>query len=69
MTHKKASAAIIKQLTYTYDDAGNRRTVTENNGDVVTWTYDNANQLTVEQRNSAISRKGRADATVVQFPD
>ncbi len=24
--------------------AGNRCTVTENNNDVVTWTYDNANQ-------------------------
>ena len=24
--------------------------MTENSGDVTTWTYDNANQLTVEQR-------------------
>ena len=30
--------------------SANRQTVTENNGDVTTWTYDNANQLSVRQR-------------------
>jgi len=50
ISHKKASAAIIEQFAYTYDNAGNRRTGTENSGDVTTWTYDNANQLTIERK-------------------
>jgi len=57
ITHKKANDTIIERLTYTYDDAGNRRTVTENSGDVTTWTHDNANQLTVEQRSGQASER------------
>lgn len=49
-THKNSNDAVISSFAYTYDNVGNRRTVTEDNGDVVTWTYDNANQLTREQR-------------------
>ncbi len=64
ITHKKASATIIEQLAYTYDDAGNRKTVTENGGDVSTWTYDNANQLTVEQRSG-----GSAYTTTYTYDD
>ncbi len=44
---------LISRFAYTYDNAGNRHTVTEDNGDVVTWTYDNANQLIVEERSGA----------------
>jgi len=45
----------LEQVTYTYDNVGNRRTVTDNGGDVTTWTYHSANQLTVEQRSGAMA--------------
>ena len=45
--------------------AGNRRTATENNNDAVTWTYDNANQLTVEEHSGylLITRSYNSPAT------
>ncbi len=50
ITHEQSDDTVISSFACTYDNAGNRRTVTKDNGDVTTWTYDNANQLTVERK-------------------
>jgi hypothetical protein len=39
----------LPKLTYTYE-VGNRKTVLENSGAIITWTYDATYQLTREQR-------------------
>jgi RHS repeat-associated protein len=43
----------ISSFAYKYDPAGNRIRVVEANGDQVTWSYDNAYQLTREIRSGA----------------
>ncbi len=43
----------VPYFLLTYDAVGNRNGVTEANGDIVTWSYDEAYQLTREQRNGA----------------
>jgi RHS repeat-associated protein len=42
--------AVLSSYTYTYDNVGNRLSVTENDGSVVTYTYDDIYQLTSEIR-------------------
>ncbi len=45
----------ISSFSYKYDSAGNRLRVVEAIGDTVTWSYDNAYQLTNEKRSGANS--------------
>jgi RHS repeat-associated protein len=40
----------LSSFSYLYNAVGNRTRVIESNGDRVTWSYDNAYQLTVERR-------------------
>jgi len=49
----KSDASVISIFTYTYDSIGNRLGVVEANGDRVTWSYDEAYQLTREQRSGS----------------
>jgi YD repeat-containing protein len=49
----KSDQSIISIFTYTYDAVGNRLGVSEANGDLVTWSYDETYQLTREQRTGA----------------
>jgi len=44
---------VLSIFTYSYDDAGNRTGVVEADGDRVTWSYDEINQLTLEARSGA----------------
>jgi hypothetical protein len=53
--HRESDNTTIEQFTYTRDDAGNPRTATFENGDVVTWTYDDVYRLSREQRDGADS--------------
>jgi RHS repeat-associated protein len=46
----KSDRSVISIFTYSYDSIGNRLGVAEANGDLVTWSYDEAYQLTREQR-------------------
>ena len=47
---KSDGSTVLSIFIYSYDDAGNRTAVHENNGDRVTWSYEEPNQLTREQR-------------------
>jgi len=51
----KSDLSVISIFTYSYDAVGNRSGVAEANGDRVTWSYDEAYQLTREQRSGANS--------------
>jgi len=44
---------VLSVFTYSYDAAGNRTEVQEANADRVTWSYDDAGQLTRERRSGA----------------
>jgi YD repeat-containing protein len=46
----KSDRSVISIFTHSYDAIGNRSGVAEANGDLVTWSYDEAYQLTREQR-------------------
>ena len=46
----KSDRSVISIFTYSYDSVGNRTGVEEANGDLVTWSYDEAYQLTREER-------------------
>ena len=48
-----ASGSTLSSFNYTYNSVGNRTRVIEANGDIVTWSYDPAYQLTNEQRSGA----------------
>lgn len=49
--HRKSAGTSILQLDYRYDDAGNRTEMIEDAGSArTTWSYDNSNQLTGENR-------------------
>ena len=50
-----ASLIVLSAFTYAYDGVGNRNGVHEQNGDRLTWSFDEANQLTWEQRSGANS--------------
>jgi YD repeat-containing protein len=50
---KSDGSTVLSIFTYSYDDAGNRTGVVEANGDRVTWSYDEINQLTLEARSGA----------------
>ncbi len=50
MRNLKSDISVLSIFTYTYDAAGNRTGVEEADGDLVTWSYDGARQLTREQR-------------------
>ena len=56
----RRSDAVAGRTTYTYDAAGNQRTVEDPTGDVVTntWSYENQNTL-VEQPAGCHCRCGR----------
>jgi RHS repeat-associated protein len=49
----KSDRSVISIFTYTYDNAGNRTVVVEASGDRITYSYDNAYQLTREARSGA----------------
>jgi RHS repeat-associated protein len=49
----KSDRSVISVFTYSYDAVANRTGVAEANGDLVTWSYDEAYQLTREQRSGA----------------
>ncbi len=53
LVNLKSDNTTLSSFAYSLDDVGNRIGVTEANGDIVTWSYDNAYQLTREQRNGA----------------
>ena len=53
VVHQKSDATTITRFDYAYDAAGNRTSVLEWGGDRVTWTYDDADQLTRERRSGA----------------
>ncbi|MGB5047968.1 MAG: RHS repeat-associated core domain-containing protein, partial [Caldilineaceae bacterium] len=55
MGYRGAGGAVLDQLTYTYDAAGNRTRIAYANGDVLAYTYDDANRLTGEQRTGGVS--------------
>jgi RHS repeat-associated protein len=46
VTHHAPGGAVLDGYTYTYDAAGNRTSVTDNNGDVTSFNYDGRYQLT-----------------------
>jgi RHS repeat-associated protein len=46
VTSRRSDATVIWSGTHTYDHAGNRTQLTENNGDYTNWAYDNIYQLT-----------------------
>jgi len=48
-----AGGTIINSFTYTYDNADNKLTASEANGDITTWQYDVSNQLIRETRSGA----------------
>ncbi|MEN6383983.1 MAG: hypothetical protein ABFD79_02165 [Phycisphaerales bacterium] len=50
VTNKDSSDATLSSYTYTYDDVGNRLTVTEADSSLVTYQYDDIYQLTSEAR-------------------
>ncbi len=50
---RKSDGTLHAMYTASYDAAGNRVTVAENGGIIVSYAYDNAYQLTNEQRNGA----------------
>ncbi len=50
MWHKDSSATVLAHYGYTYDYASNVSTRTDTNGDVTSFGYDNADQLTGESR-------------------
>ncbi|MGE5398715.1 MAG: DNRLRE domain-containing protein [Chitinophagales bacterium] len=48
LLNTKADGTILSGFAYHYDANGNRDTVTDNTGKVITYTYDNVNQLLSE---------------------
>ena len=51
---RNSAGSVLQQLDYRYDDAGNRKVMIEGSGTArVTWSYDNQNQLTGENRTGA----------------
>jgi len=50
LVNKNSSGTVLSSYSYTYDNVGNRLTVTEQDGSVVTYGYDNIYQLTSETR-------------------
>ncbi len=55
MAYRNAGGALLDQLTYAYDAAGNRTQVKHADGDLIAYTYDAANRLTGEQRTGALA--------------
>jgi YD repeat-containing protein len=45
-----STPTVLETLNYSYDAAGNRTTMAESDGSLVTWTYDSQNQLVGENR-------------------
>ena len=53
LANLKSDNTTISSFLYSLDNVGNRTGVQEAGGDLVTWSYDNAYQLTREQRSGA----------------
>ena len=47
----KSDGSAVSSFHYSYDAGGRRTRVVEADGDTVTWTYDQADQLLLESRN------------------
>ena len=54
VTNKYSSDTELSSYTYTYDNVGNRQTVTENGTSVVSYTYDDIYQLESETRTGIV---------------
>jgi RHS repeat-associated protein len=50
LSNKNSSDTVLSSFSYTYDNVGNRLSVTENGGSVVNYVYDDIYQLTSETR-------------------
>jgi RHS repeat-associated protein len=50
LVNKDSTGMVLSSFSYTYDNAGNRLSVTEHDGSAVTYAYDNIYQLTSETR-------------------
>ena len=57
---------MITGFAYAYDRGGSRTSVLEAGGDRVTWTYDDANRLTREQRSGASAEEDEAGFSTEQ---
>ena len=53
LANLKSDNTTLSSFLYSLDNVGNRTGVTEANGDLVTWSYDDTYQLTREQRSGA----------------
>lgn len=50
LVNKKSDGSVLSSYSYTYDNVGNRQSVTENGGSAVSYGYDDIYQLTSETR-------------------
>mgnify|MGYP006273470841 CR=1 FL=1 len=46
ITHTRADGSVVASFDYSYDNAANRLSVTDHNGDTITYNYDNTYKLT-----------------------
>jgi hypothetical protein len=53
ISNKKSDATVLWSGSYTYDHAGNRTRLTEDNGDYTDWSYDDIYQLTDDYKKAS----------------
>ena len=54
LSNRTSGGAVLSSFDYSYDNVGNRTGLVEANGNRVTWSYDNTDQLTRERRSGIV---------------